>query len=393
MKLFDRRVRSISYLLLLLLFTAAIWGCSSKSEEKPKIEELSGGSAITSDKGEQELFELARKHYENGLYAISRDSFQALIDTYPLTDKREYAEIKIADTYFEVGEYDAASQSYKAFIDSHPASSSLPYMLAQLGRCFRLMYRGVGRDVSNLEQGLKYFKELEAKFPGTQYGRIAGEFRRELEKALAEHEMAIVEFYHKQGNEEAYQARLTRYNEEWLPVLAQAEAEQRQAQDLPAVQEVTLQGHEPHVPETTSHSNSDVAQRDVGRQIDLSAVRARARDILLEHGASSDDESGGGNRVTEVRCHNNERREIYVYFRDEVEQAFRELETQTLQPTTDSKLTIAFPKTSARQKQLSCFSKEDLTVASDGSITLSGIDSQAEIMMLSNPPRALIELR
>ena len=359
-------------------------GCSTEADPEPPLEELTAESAITSNKAETELLALAQKYYENQLYAIARDSFQALIDTYPLTRWREFAEIKIADSLFESGEYPEAAQSYKAFVDAHPASDSNSYMLTQLGRCYKLQYRGVGRDIGYLQEGMKYFSELEKKFPQHAYGALAREYRFELEKLMAEHEMSIISYYKKQGETAAYEARLAAYNETWKPILEQLAAAERQEELEPEV----IQERSLVVVENTLVQSDQELSSPESSEIDLSLVRARAREILFEAGDEINPDGKSKNRITEVTCKAGDSAyRISIFLSEQIPQ--EEFESRYF-PNESGELSIAIPNSSARARAISCFGDKDLRLSKTGNLRVHPASGEATVISLANPPRALV---
>jgi outer membrane protein assembly factor BamD len=203
-----------------ILLMVICWvGCSSKNnpDEVRELSLSSGGPSI--DTPQLELLETARRYYAQGLFSVSRESFESLRDGYPLGPYAELAEIKIADTHFEASEYIEAAIHYEEFLTKYPTSDSASYAAMRAGRSFQLSHRGVGRDREPLDKAINFFTMVMARYPDSIYSQPAQSYLRAAQADLARHEKVVLDYYRKQKNQGAYEARKQLFEEKYQKYL------------------------------------------------------------------------------------------------------------------------------------------------------------------------------
>lgn len=359
--------------LLFLALIGTTQACSSTKapEPEPAPVELQKSSIKAVDTPEVTLFEQGKRHYTNGLYSAARENFEALRDTYSSGPYAEFARIKIPDTYFETGEYGTAGSLYEEFIKAYPSSPSVPYAMLRAGRSYHLSSRGVGRDIAPIEKAKEQYDLLIAKYPGSPYASAAKEFRKAALVVLADHEKFIANFYEKQEREKAAEAREQSYSQRSGEIKKEAlerrVAPPRRTTDIPQV---------------------IAAQRvrvDPSPPMPLSTLpRTRREDPLPQQDERL--------TVQKLECEHNGARQIFVYLNQEMSE-------EELIPKIVMKyfphllgmgaLNLKLPGVQAKQTVMDCFGRNDLSITSEGSITLAGA-KQAELMSLTSPPRLLI---
>lgn len=205
--------------IFLFAFTLVCCSCSSSDTDELKAVEIETDSALTSDAPEAVLLETAKRLYGNGLYSVARTSFESLQATYPLGPYAEYAQIKIADCFFHGREYDSAAAAYQAFLKEHPTNESRDYVTFKTGLSHFLSSKGVGHDISPIENGLAYFKETVRLYPDSPYATSAALYLDKANTVIAAHKKEVMEFYQKQGYESAYEARRAEFEKTYSVAL------------------------------------------------------------------------------------------------------------------------------------------------------------------------------
>jgi outer membrane assembly lipoprotein YfiO len=218
-----KRIGSVTLSALLSALCLLPLGCSSNSdpEPEPEAKELKTSKDQTStDTPEAELVQLSKKMYQVGMYSVARDSLASLKDRYPLGAYAKFAEIKHADSFFFNREYNEAAKAYENIIKSYPGSPDLPYVKLQAARSHVASARDAGRDRQPWERGLTIYNEIIEAYPSTEYSDLAKSERRKVIEELSAYDREIIEFYRREGNQAAVDARESRFKERWGTLLS-----------------------------------------------------------------------------------------------------------------------------------------------------------------------------
>lgn len=186
-----------SILILSLLFLAQ---CSANNELTKDLIE-------PPDRDEEEVLEAAMRSYDKELYTISREDWTLLRDGYPASYFVPLAQMKIADSFFETSNYQEAIGAYREFARLYPANDGTTYAMLQVGNSYLEQYKGVANDQSPLSEAIRAFEEVVAKYPSSE---VAEKARQKIElcrKKQKEYDIAVGEFYAKQGLEKQAEAR------------------------------------------------------------------------------------------------------------------------------------------------------------------------------------------
>jgi len=362
------------------IFAAALLvlgACSSEPEVKPEPEpvELKSSDAPSIDTPEALLFHEAKRLYRAGLYTIAVDSFESLRINYPLSPYVEFAELKIADARFELRDFALAATSYEDFAKNHPASPAIPYVLMRAGSSYRMTNRGVGRDIAPLEKAHALYTRLLKEYPASTYATQAKVLLDETNQGLADHQKFVTDFYRHQANEKAVAAREKYFTEKFKDLETQRAAVQAEAS--PVVRTATRSLENPGIlaavrADSESSSEARASQAQSPEQIRQGLLIADAQEILTHD-------------VQRVQCRDDK---IFLYLREPLnDQAFFD-RNKTLLPQA-GKISVAIPNVVARATVLDCFGKQDLSISSQGELSLESQRSW-DLMGLDNPPRLLL---
>ncbi|NMC62670.1 MAG: outer membrane protein assembly factor BamD [SAR324 cluster bacterium] len=371
----NMKPRSFSrfFAFLVIIFLVA---CSSKKDQTPtEISEQKSTSGVSLDSPEAVLFKKAQELYQNQLYSLAIEHFEALRTGYPLGPYGEYAEIKLADCRFEQSEYELAAQGYEDFIKSHPISRSIPYALFRAARSYQLANRGVGRDPVSLENSAKYYQRLLTEYPDSFYTLAAAENQKEVLEKLAEHEKKIISFYEKKNKLDAVGVRTSAYNSLVNPKLVTA---RKLAEDE--------KGKEEAKSETEANENKKEAHPGSEENSEQNSNPQLVPTLKIE--AAIEEKA----RIREIRCEtpSSYRQNVFVFLEGKIDGVLIEKMNANLKPVL-GKLVIRIPELRMEPFSKDCFTSQDLSVTSEGEIQLKS-DKSAKVLSLKHPDRILIIL-
>jgi len=363
--------RLFAFIVIILLV-----GCSSKKDQTPtEISEQKSTSGVSLDSPEAVLFKKAKELYQNQLYSLAVEHFEALRTGYPLGPYGEYAEIKLADCRFEQSEYELAAQGYEDFVKSHPISRSIPYALFRAARSYQLANRGVGRDPVSLENSAKYYQRLLTEYPDSFYTLAAAENQKEVLEKLAEHEKKIISFYEKKNKSNAVGVRTSAYNALVNPKLATA---RKLAEDEKGKEEAKSKTE---AAETKKEVSPNIV-KDISQNSSPRAVPTLKTEAANE----------GKARIREIRCENPSasKQNVFVFIEGKVDGILIETMNANTKPVL-GKLNIRIPEVLVEPFTKDCFASQDLSVTSEGEIQLKS-EKSAKVLSLKHPDRILIVL-
>lgn len=360
--------------LSLLNFAAASSiGCSStKANLEPKeIKPKSKNVSVSADTPEKDIFTDAKRLYEQGLFNVARDSFDALRNQYPSGAYADFAEIKTADSYFYGGQYREAAAQYEDYVKSHPLAPANPYMLMMAGKSYSKAQRGVGRDMAPLEKSLEIYDRVLAKYPDSIYASNIPKLRAEVLEVITENQKIIRDYYLKKSNAKAAEARDKQISEKWTPLLAQSEdaakgeAPPKSAPDGVELAELKIEPPMPFVPAPAAAAKAAKGSEGAAPAQPPASMGSDSRYIV------------------QASCQNAESRILFLELSSELgPESLAELKPAD----SNGSITIKLKNTFAREQTLDCFASGDVSIKSDGEITVKGAGAPS-IMGLSKPPR------
>jgi outer membrane protein assembly factor BamD len=199
---------------LVLTVVVVIAGCAGK---KP---------VVPADKLRAE----ADEAYKDEAYEVAVERYKALLDQYPFDPDAEEAELHIAFAHYRAERYAEAIASFGDFERMHPTSPNLAMVEYQLGMAYLAQATTADRDTQAVTNALTYFRNLQDRFPGSEWALRATLRIEECREALAGHEAVVAAYYLKQGNLMAAESRLTGVLNEYADTDAAADMLYRFAQ-------------------------------------------------------------------------------------------------------------------------------------------------------------------
>ena len=185
--------------ILVLLFSLALFGCSS-NDELPDI---------PADAGEQQIYNDAQRYLRGDNYDLAVRSFQLLEARYPFGNYAEQAQLEIIYAHYSAYEHEAAVEAADRFIRLHPQHPNVDYAYYMKGMNSFHQINDVSRDQSLAYIALKSFNEVISRFPNSEYANDSKERIKIINDRLAGKELNIAMQYQK---DHQWVAAINRYN-------------------------------------------------------------------------------------------------------------------------------------------------------------------------------------
>jgi len=189
-------VKTVKYALI-LIFSLALFGCSS-NEELPDI-----------DSGEQQMYEDAQRYLRNGNFDLAVKSLQLLESRYPFGKYAEQAQLELIYAHYNAYEHEAAVEAADRFIRLHPQHPSVDYAYYMKGLAAysanqdlftRFLPTDVSkRDMSYAKEAFAEFAQLLSRYPDSPYAADARARMISLRNLLARYEINVANYYFRRG--------------------------------------------------------------------------------------------------------------------------------------------------------------------------------------------------
>jgi outer membrane protein assembly factor BamD len=125
--------------------------------------------------------------------------FKEVERQHPYSEWSRRAIIMQAYAHYEANQYDDAIADSNRFIELYPGNSSTPYAYYLKAECFFEQILDVGRDQAATEQALVAMREVNRRYPSTEYAQDARLKIDMINDQLAGKEMSIGRWYLRQG--------------------------------------------------------------------------------------------------------------------------------------------------------------------------------------------------
>jgi len=351
--------------------------CFSSTDKNNPVE-VPGDSKLTSDAPEEVLLETGKQLYSNGLYSVAKDSFETLQAVFPVGPYSEFAQIKVADCSFLAREYETAAAAYESFIQEHPGHAALDYVTFQAGLSHYLTNKGVGRDIAPLEQALNLFQQTIEKFPNSSYAQSAEKYVQLTQNRVAQHKQEVLAFYKRQGFRKAYKNRLNEFKSSYAKFTdIEQPATETQKQSI-------LVKNKPLTSPSLVALNyyTDDQGRAALKLLPFKSIEVPS---TLSH-------KSGTIRLERVKCKSGSQPSVSLYFDGSENTGIFLSELANHHPILKSKASLALldlPELDGEIRSYNCFSSADLTVESQGEISLKS-EQDLEVLFLEFPNRLLL---
>lgn len=182
--------------LLLVLFLAALAGCSLFKREDPTADP--GASA-------RKLFETASAGLRSGNWQTAIAGYESLIAVYPFSDYAKQSQIDLMYAYWRNGEPESAVAAADQFVLENPTHPRVDYAWYLKGLAYFPRERGpleklfridlTRRPPGELLQSFNAFTRLLQEYPDSPYAADARQRMVYLRNRLASYEVHVADYY------------------------------------------------------------------------------------------------------------------------------------------------------------------------------------------------------
>jgi outer membrane protein assembly factor BamD len=176
---------------------------------------IGGCSGTVKRPSAKEYYEKANEAYATDDYLTAAESYQELLDQYPLNPYAEEGQLKIAYAHYLNKKYAEALGAFSDFERSYPTSSHLPFVQYYRGMSYLEQMRSIDRDQSVAEKANDFFQVVTDRHRDSPFATLAEEKSRFCRESIAARELYVVDFQIKRYATMAAKARLRVLIEEY----------------------------------------------------------------------------------------------------------------------------------------------------------------------------------
>lgn len=185
MKISALRTSAVRSLAVLLSFT--VISCSSTGK-KADVDETTPP---------EELYTKAQDQFSEGNYKSAAEDFLEVERQHPYSKLAQPAQVNAAYALYKNEKYGDAIATLERFIKLNPGSPEIPYCYYLIALSYYNQISDVGRDQVMTLNAMDALRNVQDKFPGTDYARDAKLKLDLVEDHLAGKEMAVGRYYLK----------------------------------------------------------------------------------------------------------------------------------------------------------------------------------------------------
>ena len=155
----------------------------------------------------ESLYSEAKRRLDRGNTRLPAALFDETERQHPYSPWARRAQLMSAFTYYIAQDYNQAIQSAQRFLSIHPGNKDAPYAYYLIALSYYEQISDVQRDQKVTEQARTALREVNRRFPTTEYAADARLKLDLVEDHLAGKEMEIGRFYERSGKWTAAQIR------------------------------------------------------------------------------------------------------------------------------------------------------------------------------------------
>lgn len=144
------------------------------------------------------LFKEAQKYIDKKQYILANEKLNTLRSQHPYSYYATPAELIQADILYKQENFIESASAYILFRDFHPKHEKIAYVVWMIAESFyNQLPSTADRDLSQGYEALKYYQEVVAKYPKSEYVDQARERSTVISEMFKEKEQYIADFYFK----------------------------------------------------------------------------------------------------------------------------------------------------------------------------------------------------
>jgi outer membrane protein assembly factor BamD len=170
--------------------TLALAACASR-DKKPEI--------AYEERPVELLYATGSQQLDRGRWSEAVDYFGEVERQHPYSEWSRRAILMTVYARYQANDYEEAVAAADRFIALYPGNPSAPYAYYMKAICWWEQIVDVGRDQAATEQAQAAFREVERRFPASEYAADARLKMQTVADQLAGKEMAVGRWYLRQG--------------------------------------------------------------------------------------------------------------------------------------------------------------------------------------------------
>ena len=190
------RTLALGALAAATVFTAACGGGSNRPEDTAYVA-----------RDVETLYAEAKSRLDRGNPTLAAALFDEVERQHPYSPWARRAQLMSAFSYYAARDYNKAVASAQRFLSIHPGNKDAPYAYYLIALSYYEQISDVQRDQKVTEQALTALREVNRRFPQTEYASDARLKIDLVEDHLAGKEMEIGRYYQRSGKWIAAQIR------------------------------------------------------------------------------------------------------------------------------------------------------------------------------------------
>ena len=167
-----------------------------------------GAGQNAKEKTSQQWYEEGEQLAAQKKYDEALEAFREASRGYRNADLDADIQIALADAYFSKEEYPSAVEAYTEFLRLHPHNARADYAQHRIGLSWQKQMRGADRSQEAAHKAAAAYETLLRGYPRSSFLDEGREGLLAARRRLAEHELAVADFYQRTGK---YQAAAGRY--------------------------------------------------------------------------------------------------------------------------------------------------------------------------------------
>jgi outer membrane protein assembly factor BamD len=189
-----RNVRARGPILLAACATIALAGCAHGRKDK-----LAKADNAYQERSVELLYATGAQRMDDRQWGLSIQYFDEVERQHPYSEWARRAILMEAFAHYQANQYDDAISAADRFISLYPGNSSAAYAYYLKAQCWFEQVSDVTRDQGATAQAQAAFREVERRFPTSQYATDAKVKQQLLQDQLAGKEMSVGRWYLRQG--------------------------------------------------------------------------------------------------------------------------------------------------------------------------------------------------
>ena len=183
------RMKKLSTLVAVALLAALVGACASGGPKKPPV---------GSPDPDKFLFDRGNENLTRKRWAVAREYYRQLVDSYPQSPYRADAKLGIGDTY--MGEktaesYVLAINEFREFLNFYPTNKRAHYAQFRLGMAHFYQMKAPMRDQTETRDAIRELQTYIGKYPDQPLVAEAKQHLREAKDRLDEWDLGVAEHY------------------------------------------------------------------------------------------------------------------------------------------------------------------------------------------------------